>query len=92
MAASAVTAGDFSGNGREDLAVVGECMTGIGPTGAEPFYVGAVYAADRNGALLANDAASERLTELLQSRCGRALDGCDTATLARLATRRARPG
>jgi hypothetical protein len=86
MNKNAVVAGDFSGRGREDLAVVGECMTGIGPTGGEPFYVGAIYLAEEGGQFVEAESASRRLTELLGVRC-RVLEACDVRGLAQLAAR-----
>jgi hypothetical protein len=83
-----IIAGEFSRRGREDLAVVGECMTTIGPTGAEPFLAGSIYRADEGMHLLADNAASEHFTSLLQTRCmAETLGDCDLAGLAQSAVR-----
>jgi hypothetical protein len=84
---NAIVGGDFIVPGRDDLAVVGECMSGIGPAAAEPFYAGAIYVADEHGALSADEAASGRFTALLRTRCGASLRDCDVDALARTAER-----
>lgn len=83
-----LAAADVDDDGREDLVVVGECMTGIGPTAARPFAAGAVYLDDGRGAFRADPRVDSVLTDLAA-----ACDGaCDVRALAREAVRRARGG
>jgi hypothetical protein len=80
-----LAAADVDGDGREDLVVVAECMTGIGPTGATPFPAGAVYLDDGRGAFRSDERVDSVLTELAAA-CESA---CDVRALAREAVRRA---
>jgi hypothetical protein len=82
---------DVDGDGASDLIVLAECMTGIGPTGAQPFPAGAVYLADGQGGWRSREPVDSALTDLAQGSCGEVGDGggCDVRALAREAVRRA---
>lgn len=45
----AVTFKDFDGDGIDDVGVVASYLTGIGPTGAQPFPVAEIYRGDGKG-------------------------------------------
>jgi hypothetical protein len=79
---------DVDGDGRDDLVVLGECMTGIGPTGAHPFPAGAVYLDDGRGAYRSVEPVDSALTDLAVASCPAR---CDVRALAREAVRRAGP-
>ena len=86
-----VAIGDFNGDQHEDVAVLAECVTGIGPTGARPFLAGAVYFGDGAGGFTTADATNRALTRLASRSCrgGR----CDVVALARAAVKESRrPG
>ncbi len=44
-----ISLGDVNHDGRKDVAIIAEFMTGIGPSGAEPFGVAGLYLQTGNG-------------------------------------------
>ena len=89
--ADRLAAVDVDGDRRADLVVLAQCMTGIGPTGAQPFPAGAVYLADGAGGWRSAEPVDSAFTDLAQAECGEAAGGeaaCDLPALAREAVRR----
>ena len=86
---------DVDDDGRRDVVVLAQCMTGMGRTGATPFPAGAVYLGDARGGYRAEEPVDSAFTELAAPACGDGEGGarpCDVRALAREAVRRGRAG
>jgi hypothetical protein len=73
---------DNARSGRSDLFVVAQCTTGIGPSGAVPFPVGAIYRSAAWGGFTTDSETDGKFTMFLRNKC-RQLSGCDVMQLAR---------
>jgi hypothetical protein len=72
---------DANDDGAADIAVVGACLSGIGPDGAQPFPVGSIYLQTSTGGFAENPQADSAFATALPARC--AAEDCDIVTAAR---------